>query len=71
MLTRLAPLFHPCRYEIPRSELTLGEMFGLLEGNKAACRILDYALSQTTLEKLFLGFAAQQEEETGGAPGIP
>ena len=60
------------RYEIPRSELRLSQMFGLIEASKdTAHLILDYALSQTTLEKLFLGFAAQQEEETGGAPGIP
>jgi len=58
------------RYDIPRSTLQLGEMFDKMEGARSTLEIQDYALSQTTLEKIFLKFAAEQEEEIGGAPGL-
>jgi len=58
------------RYEIPRLDLKLSDMFAVIEAAKEDLFIKDYALSQTTLEKIFLSFASQQEEETGGAPGI-
>jgi len=58
------------RYDIKRSDLKLSEMFAKLEAEREALSIEDYALSQTTLEKVFLQFAAEQEEETGAAPGM-
>merc|ERR1711939_47496 len=57
------------RYDIKRSELRLSEMFAKLEAEREHLQIHDYALSQTTLEKVFLQFAAEQEEE-GAAPGV-
>jgi len=58
------------RYDIPRSEMQLSEMFSLMESARERLGMQDYALSQTTLEKIFLKFASEQEEETGAAPGL-
>jgi len=58
------------RYDIPRSNIRLSEMFARLEHSRERLGIQDYALSQTTLEKVFINFAAQQEEETNLAPGL-
>jgi len=58
------------RYEIGRSESRLSVMFSKLEESRERLGITDYALSQTTLEKVFLKFAAEQEEETNLAPGL-
>jgi len=49
---------------------SLSSLFGLIESHKAALSILDYSISQTSLEQIFNQFAAQQEEETGAAAGI-
>eukprot|EP00941_MAST-03F_sp_MAST-3F-sp1_P006540 g6540.t1 len=38
----------------------IAEVFGLLERSKTALSILDYCVGQTTLEQIFLGFAAEQ-----------
>jgi len=48
----------------------LSSLFGLIEAHKAALSILDYSISQTSLEQIFNQFAAQQEEEKGAAAGI-
>jgi ATP-binding cassette subfamily A (ABC1) protein 3 len=40
--------------------LSWGRVFGLLESNKSALRLVDYSVSQTTLEQVFLGFARAQ-----------
>ncbi|KAJ1419179.1 P-loop containing nucleoside triphosphate hydrolase protein [Ochromonadaceae sp. CCMP2298] len=47
-------------------DVDLAEAFRALEGNKARLQILDYSISQCTLEQVFIQFAKQQEEETGG-----
>lgn len=48
----------------------LSTLFGLIERNKEKLAILDYSISQTSLEQIFNQFAAQQEEETGVVAGI-
>jgi ABC-type multidrug transport system ATPase subunit len=53
------------RYSVAGSQLDLAAVFGCLEGNKARLRMLDYSVSQASLEQVFLRFAAQQEEEKG------
>jgi len=58
------------RYRIPATNLALASVFELIEGQKAALSILEYSVSQTTLEQIFNQFASQQEEEQGGARGI-
>ncbi len=44
----------------------LSAAFSLLEANKESLGILDYSISQCTLEQIFLDFAKEQEEETNG-----
>eukprot|EP00937_MAST-01D_sp_MAST-1D-sp2_P000217 g217.t1 len=58
------------RFRLPGADLTLAEAFKTMESNKQRLNIREYSLSQTTLEQIFNQFAAQQEEETGGARGI-
>ena len=42
-------------YEFPLDSITrLSQAFGIMEANKAAYRIVDYSLSQSTLEQVFL-----------------
>jgi hypothetical protein len=48
----------------------LSTLFGLIERNKEELGIMDYSISQTSLEQIFNQFAAQQEEETGAVAGI-
>lgn len=49
-------------YHIARnSHLTLGGIFGILEGAKAQFHIEDYSVSQTTLEQVFINFARSQK----------
>jgi len=59
------------RFSIGKSEHTrLGKLFGSIEQNKRELKIAEYAVSQTTLEQIFNGFASQQEEELGRARGV-
>ena len=44
-------------------------IFGALEGSKGRLQIQEYSIAQTSLEQIFNGFAATQEEEQG--PGGP
>jgi len=50
--------------------IDLGEAFHLIESNKEACQVLDYSISQATLEQIFIRLARDQEEETGNAKGF-
>lgn len=51
-------------------EVDLAGAFSALEEHKAALSILDYSISQCTLEQVFLKFAKDQEEETGQVAGL-
>eukprot|EP00002_Diphylleia_rotans_P008604 TRINITY_DN1856_c0_g1_i6.p1 TRINITY_DN1856_c0_g1~~TRINITY_DN1856_c0_g1_i6.p1 ORF type:complete len:270 (-),score=65.11 TRINITY_DN1856_c0_g1_i6:171-980(-) len=51
------------RFEIPRESLDLGNIFKTIESQRQSLGIIDYALSQTTLEQVFMNFARIQEEE--------
>jgi len=51
-------------------DVDLATAFSALEDNKAALQILDYNISQCTLEQVFLKFAKDQEEETGQVGGL-
>jgi hypothetical protein len=53
------------RYEIPMEGLQLSTAWANVEKGKNDHGITEYAISQTTLEQVFVRFAAQQEEETG------
>ena len=53
--------------EAEHAGITVAELLSVheaereIEAERAELSILDYALSQTTLEKIFLSFASQQE----------
>ncbi|KAK7082389.1 ATP-binding cassette sub- A member 5 [Halocaridina rubra] len=52
-------------YKIPQADVTsLSGCFAMLEKIKEQKLIQEYALSQTTIEQVFLQFARQQEEES-------
>ncbi len=46
-------------YEIPMNELTLGQLFEQVECVKEELNIIDYAVSQTTLEQIFITMAQE------------
>jgi energy-coupling factor transporter ATP-binding protein EcfA2 len=48
----------------------LAAAFSALESHKAALEIVDYSISQCTLEQVFLKFAKDQDEETGAVDGL-
>jgi len=50
-------------FAIPQGGLKLSEAFSLLEENKARLGIIDYSLSQASLEQVFLRFAKHQVGE--------
>jgi len=61
---------HHSRWRIPETIIPLGKIFYLLEEAKDAVSITEYALSTATLEQIFLGFAAKQNEETAAVQGL-
>ncbi|GAM21164.1 hypothetical protein SAMD00019534_043390 [Acytostelium subglobosum LB1] len=47
-------------YDIPTEKLSLARLFREFESNKQALGVLDFSVSQTSLEKVFLKFALEQ-----------
>ncbi|CAM9161961.1 unnamed protein product [Phaeothamnion confervicola] len=56
------------RYRVPAGAATLSGMFAALEARRGL--VLDYGISQSTLESIFVGFAKRQEEEVARVPGV-
>lgn len=50
--------------------LDLARVFTEFETKKAKLRIVDYAVSQATLERVFVGLASRQNEETAAVRGL-
>lgn len=50
-------------YWLPSEGVSWSAVFRLLEENKERLHIVDYSVSQTTLEQVFINFAKEQEEE--------
>ncbi|CAF1314584.1 unnamed protein product, partial [Didymodactylos carnosus] len=50
-------------YNIPKTN-TLSKIFGFIESNKELMGVIDYSLSQTTLEHVFLRFASKQRDNS-------
>jgi len=50
-------------YQIYNEGLSWSYIFGQLERNRAALNIVDYSISQTTLEQVFINFAKEQHAE--------
>ena len=53
------------------NEVNLARAFTLLEDMKQKGLLLDYNLSQATLEQIFINFAREQEEEQAGNTRVP
>ncbi len=51
-------------------DLSVARVFEAIETKKGSLGVLDYSVSQTSLEQIFNMFASQQTEETVLAPGI-
>ena len=49
-------------------DVALGTIFSAIEANKERLGVRDYAVSQTSLEEVFLAFAKAQHEETNTLP---
>jgi len=54
----------------PSTIVTIGNVFRVMESNKARFSIQEYAVSETSLEQIFIRFAKTQAEETGQVAGI-
>lgn len=50
-------------FQIESDGLKWSYIFGMLERNKAALNIVDYSVSQTALEQVFINFAKEQHSE--------
>jgi len=51
------------QYQIINNELRWSQMFGTLEENASSLGIIDYSVSQTSLEQVFINFAKFQHAE--------
>ncbi|RHZ01211.1 hypothetical protein DYB26_012253, partial [Aphanomyces astaci] len=59
------------RYHVPKSSgHTLTSLFSLMEEGAVGVPIEQYSLSDTTLEEIFNGMAAGQEEEREAVHGV-
>ena len=57
------------RFRIRQPDLHIARVFEVIEENKSRIGILEYSVSQTSLEQIFNQFAAKQEEESGKVMG--
>jgi len=64
--TRTSHIGNSVSYVMPRGSVDIAAVFTVLEGNKAAGAILDYGLSQTTLEDVFVNVVERAEAEAEG-----
>jgi len=56
------------KYEIPQQDISLSAIFSAMEENKPRLNISDYAVSQSTLEQIFVSIAAQADEQQNVKP---
>jgi len=59
------------KYRIPKTSLSLSELFRIIEEKRTEYYIEAYSVSETSLEQIFIHFARQQEEETSLIAGFP
>ena len=50
------------RFEVPSQGVTIASLFRLMESNQAALKLEDYSISQTSLEQVFNGHAAEEDQ---------
>ena len=63
------------KYEVPRTDergerVSIGGLFRLMEAIKERFGVREYAVQETSLEQIFIGFARQQREEKGEVAGL-
>ena len=58
-------------YQLPKAGVSLAAVFRKFEANKAKLSITEYAVAQTSLEQVFLGFAKEQDMELTHNPNPP
>ena len=51
------------QYQIVQNDVKLSHMFGVLEDKRTELGIIDYSVSQTSLEQVFINFAKAQKTE--------
>eukprot|EP00486_Rosalina_sp_Unknown_P009705 CAMPEP_0201592416 /NCGR_PEP_ID=MMETSP0190_2-20130828/190322_1 /ASSEMBLY_ACC=CAM_ASM_000263 /TAXON_ID=37353 /ORGANISM="Rosalina sp." /LENGTH=1340 /DNA_ID=CAMNT_0048051183 /DNA_START=89 /DNA_END=4111 /DNA_ORIENTATION=- len=54
---------HSSRYQVGTDDMSIADVFEHMETIKDKCDILNYAVSQISLEQIFLGFAKEQRKE--------
>jgi hypothetical protein len=54
--------FYRLRFEVPSQEVSIAFLFRLMESNQAALKLEDYSISQTSLEQVFNGHAAEEDQ---------
>lgn len=58
------------KYRLGKQDMKLSDIFSLLESKKAELGIIDYSIGQTTLEQIFISFAAAGDKELDEDEGI-
>lgn len=58
------------KFRIQSGGRSLGGIFRVIETNRGTLGVIEYSVSETTLEQIFLQFAKQQNEETGDVAGL-
>merc|ERR1712035_88750 len=51
------------QYQLPAKGLKLADVFSIIEDHRESHRIMDYSLSQTTLDDVFATFAKRQKDD--------
>merc|ERR1712035_152361 len=51
------------QYQLPAKGLKLADVFSIIEDHRESHRIMDYSLSQTTLDDVFVTFAKRQKDD--------
>jgi ATP-binding cassette subfamily A (ABC1) protein 3 len=49
------------KYDVPSADIRLGALFHMLEKNRRDVDIVDYSVSQTTLEQVFISLSKHQK----------
>lgn len=60
-------------FDVPKVNISIGQLFRTLESKKEQCGIIEYAVGQTTLEQIFISFAdvGKHDEQPVGVKGGP
>ena len=59
------------KYRLPQQGVTLSGVFSTMEANKAKLNIVDYSISQCSLESIFIGRVKEQKDHETTKPITP